>query len=293
LGWNNFYLLGYLVEEVTGNSLDVEFDNRIFNPLGLNTAYTGSSGVDMSTINGSWLGSYDRGNLCWDAYLSSRGGASGLICSSLDAAKFMRYFYQDSLVNSTLMQEVKEPTLGSTQIAPNPFCGGSIVGSYGYGSFIFEFVDASGDTTKAYGHNASGLHRALSVHNADSNFTVSFIQNDIADNLNNATTAFFLEISCYISENLQHPVSTSIDEKLAKSKTMLYPNPVINELTLQGNWNANAEFQILDINGKCVDASYKRSDGLIAVDVSGLTQGVYFVEVISANVVDVKKFIKH
>ncbi|MCU0434190.1 MAG: T9SS type A sorting domain-containing protein [Bacteroidia bacterium] len=73
-----------------------------------------------------------------------------------------------------------------------------------------------------------------------------------------------------------------------------YPNPVINTLTIEINEienDINSTIQIFDINGKRVDAESYQSGKFIFVNCSGLSNGIYFYEVMNGTYSNKGKFI--
>ncbi|MBQ4802126.1 RICIN domain-containing protein [Aquimarina sp. MMG015] len=82
------------------------------------------------------------------------------------------------------------------------------------------------------------------------------------------------------SQNLQW-IITPIDDIKAPdvsndSKVILYPNPVINTVTIKGA--ANSIIRIYDINGKVLSVKHISND-IETMDVSSLAQGLYYIKV--------------
>ena len=75
---------------------------------------------------------------------------------------------------------------------------------------------------------------------------------------------------------------------------VIYPNPILSELKISLNQTSNSviSISVLDILGK--ELLLKEHSGLddVVINVSELSQGVYFVKVESGGKYSVKKFIK-
>lgn len=85
--------------------------------------------------------------------------------------------------------------------------------------------------------------------------------------------------------------SNAIEESVVNAKMMVYPNPVINFLTLPGGGNnAYDKVIIIDTNGRQVK-SFTHPENA-EIDVRGLAAGIYVAKYIKGSVVQEAKFIK-
>jgi len=159
-GWSytntGYVLLGMLVEKVTGESLEAEYESEIFQPLGLHdtelpsgTAIPdpNSHGYDVLTAS-TWPGDVTATSpsIAWSA--------GGIVSSPGDMATFMRALVAGRLLPPALMREMKRPTPGSLA-GPTAFEGGGI-GSYGLGLVHYTWSHACG----VWGHSGDfpGYH---------------------------------------------------------------------------------------------------------------------------------------
>ena len=96
------------------------------------------------------------------------------------------------------------------------------------------------------------------------------------------------------SQNLQWIITPIGSNKALESPVnnetiALYPNPVINTVTVQGA--ADAVIQVYDMNGKVV-ATKNTSSNNETIDLGGLTQGIYYVKIKGLDTVSTFKIAK-
>ena len=92
--------------------------------------------------------------------------------------------------------------------------------------------------------------------------------------------------------------SVGLDEYEAEGKVTVYPNPVLNELTveLEGQVNGAARIQIQDVSGRILLSDEMNSTASFAeyiTDVSAYTNGTYIIRISTEKGIYTKKFIKH
>ena len=85
------------------------------------------------------------------------------------------------------------------------------------------------------------------------------------------------------------PSSNSILES-KKDNISIYPNPVINNLTIKNEETIN-ELRIFDVQGKMQLHLSPKSE-IIDIDMSLFSAGVYFLQIVSHNKVNTSKIIK-
>ncbi|MEZ4875885.1 MAG: DUF1028 domain-containing protein [Flavobacteriaceae bacterium] len=85
----------------------------------------------------------------------------------------------------------------------------------------------------------------------------------------------------------------SVEQNSIKETFSLYPNPVTNQLQIEVNPAYSlVSYQILDVNGKVVSTQSGLDTTRAVVDVSLLSQGVYFIKLRGTQGVVIQKFIK-
>jgi hypothetical protein len=102
----------------------------------------------------------------------------------------------------------------------------------------------------------------------------------------------------YIGSLMMHPVLGSaaevvgIDKQFSrKNKFILFPNPVNDKLFIRADENTTEliSYTIIDIYGRMISENILK--GSDPIDVSGFTNGVYFVRISSSKIITTNKFI--
>ncbi len=204
----NLLVMGYLIDSVTGNSYESEFQNRIFNPFGMSNTYmSGCDTVTIDSINGIWTtASGYANNRSYFRYFSTNGANRGLISKTEHVAKFMRAFFSDSLLSSTDMDSVKKIIPGSAIPQGSYSCASNITGYGGYSADILEIVKTTGDTLTLYGKAGNAMNTSLNFHWPEKNWTLSFATNDRSRLLELRNIG--LDLICYLEgvDSVIYPV---------------------------------------------------------------------------------------
>jgi hypothetical protein len=79
-------------------------------------------------------------------------------------------------------------------------------------------------------------------------------------------------------------------QSLTEGDVRVYPNPANSQLYLQSTFN-QVDLQILDITGKVISQSGRFNQGLHRIDISSLTNGIYFVRLCSDSGERVEKLV--
>jgi hypothetical protein len=72
----------------------------------------------------------------------------------------------------------------------------------------------------------------------------------------------------------------------------LYPNPVKNQLMIE-TYSYIVSITVFDISGKQFRMSVNKQDGLYQLDMSGVSRGVYYIQITTSNEVKTYKVIKN
>ncbi|PKP48801.1 MAG: secretion protein [Bacteroidetes bacterium HGW-Bacteroidetes-12] len=78
-----------------------------------------------------------------------------------------------------------------------------------------------------------------------------------------------------------HSLSTSVSEN-SNVVQQIYPNPIVNEVTVQLNQLENYFYSINDISGKTL-INGQSNDFQLTINVSSLNKGIYFLTIITTN----------
>jgi PKD repeat protein len=87
------------------------------------------------------------------------------------------------------------------------------------------------------------------------------------------------------------PILTAIDnQENLKSEVNIYPNPASNTITITNSKIKLSQINIIDVTGKSIKTITKNKN---AIDISDLSNGIYFIQIISDKEIITKKFIKN
>jgi CubicO group peptidase (beta-lactamase class C family) len=116
---SNYLLLGELVEAVTGRPLAVEVRERLFDPLGLETAWfqaeeepraTGTLAYRLVAARGGTLRAVPvarkSGVMPFRSVVTAAGGAGSLAATAVDAARWMRAFAGGDVLTPAMQREM-------------------------------------------------------------------------------------------------------------------------------------------------------------------------------------------
>ena len=99
----NFQLLGKIIENVTGKSLQENFDKYIFTPLGLHNTYLFEEGMDWDNIS---LIDFPCGLEGRPLLSACEKTAGGIISTTEEVMKFIKAFYGGNIFPEKYLQEM-------------------------------------------------------------------------------------------------------------------------------------------------------------------------------------------
>lgn len=115
-----------------------------------------------------------------------------------------------------------------------------------------------------------------------------------ADGNDSTGVALSMTINCPAKVTVQVDPCTSIQEKAAaSSQVMIMPNPNNGEFSIRVEQMGNVSLEILSIDGRVVYADRLSSNEEHALNLSGLSAGMYVVKISNASEVKTMKMIKH
>jgi len=101
------------------------------------------------------------------------------------------------------------------------------------------------------------------------------------------TSTFYYDIDLVNGTVAYSPGPTTGIYEKDELEVSIYPNPVQNVLNIQLNTTEDVEIQVVNMAGQLMFTSTQ-----LSVDVSSLSQGVYFVKIVNNGQATMKKFIK-
>mgnify|MGYP001379470318 FL=1 len=123
--------------------------------------------------------------------------------------------------------------------------------------------------------NTSTLQNPTNTYISTGNYTVEL-------------TTFSTD-TCFTSTNIQtvNVVITSIDKKAILNKIKIYPNPANSFIEIKTDLDYNS-ISIMDVTGKAI----KQLDSQTKIDISDLTNGIYFIKITGEKSSVIRKFVK-
>ncbi|MDR2835066.1 MAG: T9SS type A sorting domain-containing protein [Bacteroidales bacterium] len=103
---------------------------------------------------------------------------------------------------------------------------------------------------------------------------------------------FLAKHNKYIQEtHIDDPIDINSENYLANIE--IYPNPAQNEINIRNiraNYTENLQISVVDINGKIISTDNLDSK---TIDISYLSEGIYFIKIISNKFIKTIKFVKN
>jgi len=286
---SNSYMLGFIIEAITGQDLETVFQDRIFTPLAMANSYLASCDpFDMNEINGVWSGTQNRSTWNHNSYLSSRGGNSALVSTISDVAKFYDTYYQGDLLTPAVMDELRTPSAGSMKSFGSIGCGTAVNTYYGYETTILE-ITVGGTTHHFYGHGGNGVNNAMVFYWQEEDITIALVNNDFTTT--NTIAAMFADIICEIIDNL--PIQNLSVDDIHEIQGKIFPNPAQEDITIKFENSSfdDGRFYLRDLNGRTMLNSQLNGE-ITKVNLADLSAGVYVYELTVDGKSKIGKIIK-
>lgn len=266
----------------------VDFDMTIYNSAGTQIgAGAGSTATESVTLNGQAAGTY---------YIKIFGynNAASSTCYSLTATATpvnnCSTAYEPNNTSSAAATIPLSTTI-SAAISSNTDPDYYKVTTTSVGTYQFNLVGPSGVDYDLYVYNSAGTQigsgvsttatESISITNlAVGTYTI------LVTGYNGANSA-----TCY-TLNVSKTSATPMSDAISTEIYTVYPNPAKDKLFINSSGaEEQLTVQVLDINGKVLATHHLLNNS--AIDVSGISTGVYFVKIVSeTEKVTQVKFIK-
>lgn len=265
----NYFLLGMIIEAITGNTFADELKSRILIPHALSQIYFPPDDSLPSTNTPGWTsfttaGVYDTdaSPILNDCSRSMAYTAGAVVAKPYDAAKFTKLLWTGQIISDSSLSIMKQCTsLGMSS---------SNVNGYGYGTMRYIFNGKA-----YYGHNGdiTGFTEMTFYGTADS---VGLI---ISINRNSAPRGLIAtDLMLFVNQSL-----TSIDNfDKDEYDLSVFPNPAYENINLKfaSSGKRKIEISIFNQFGKAVRENLKYSvtgNDNCSIDVSDLSSGIYYI----------------
>ena len=227
----NYFLLGMIIKEATGNPYYMEIRNRFFTPLGLGSFAIPAFESLSSPVAHVWI-DLNGDNIQDDAHdfyinwlslNSTAGAAGGYYSTPSDCTKWMRSYMRGDMISAEMMAAAK-----TTVSAP-----GSQGGQYGLGLMKNSFLG-----NIAYGHGGDLAYHASSWYFPEKDLSITVFTND--DQKDSWKLLPVIKELLRTCMNYS-PVSANLDLTVYGVQFDAYPNPFEDGFT--------AEYSLPDFKG--------------------------------------------
>lgn len=274
----NYFLLGMIIQEATGNPFYTELRNRFYDPLGLSTFFIPAFETVTAPIAHAWLditgdGILDDAHNFYMSYLSlnsTAGAAGGYFSTPTDCTKWMRKYMRGDLLSPSVMSEAK------TTIT----VGGNIQ-QYGLG-LMHKTSGFLG--YEAYGHGGDLVYHASSWYFPELDQSITVFTND---NTKNSWT--LLPVVRELLRTYVNNQTASLEENKI-SNISVGPIPFTDQITISWD-NTDSDAVTLELEDSfgrkiapAVIPEQNESHFQVQVkDLERLPAGVYFVKITGEN----------
>ncbi|WP_343633147.1 serine hydrolase [Fluviicola sp.] len=239
----NYFLLGMIIREASGNAYYTELRDRFFDPLGLSTFFIPAFEALNAPVAHLWLditgdGVLDDANNFYMSYMalnSTAGSAGGYFSTPTDCTKWMRKYMRGDLLSTSMMNEAKTTVQA----------GGNME-RYGLGLMrkTNGFLGY-----EAYGHGGDLAYHASSWYFPALDQSITVFTND-----NNKNSWTLIPVVRELLRTYVDHQTASLDEDLVNSISV-NPVPFSDQLTVSWDNAGSGEVNITleDATGRNLD----------------------------------------
>lgn len=266
----NFFLLGMIIEAITGNTFADELKNRILIPNGLSEIYFPPEDSIPATATPGWTSFTTTGVYDTDASAilnncsrSMAYTAGAVVAKPADACRFTKLLWTGHIISDSSLNIMKQCTNLSS----------GYLNGYGYGAMRYTF---NGKTYYGHSGDISGFTELTFYGTTDSVGLILSINRNSAPR---GTIA--VDLMSFINQWLLTSVP---QEGKAVGDLSIYPNPASEIINLKFTSSESNKIAIGISNqyGQVVRENLKYSaveNDAYSIDVSDLASGVYYVHV--------------
>lgn len=273
----NYFILGMIIREASGNEYYTEIRNRFFTPLNLETFGIPAFETLSSPVAHVWLdmngdGILDDGHSFFMSYMSlnsTAGAAGGYFSTPTDCTRWMRTYMRGDVLSPQMMSEAQ------TTVS----IGGNIE-RYGLG-LMHKTSGFLG--YEAYGHGGDLAYHASSWYFPELDQSITVFNNDGSKNS--------WQLIPVVRELLRtYTEHLSLDDLSLEMDLRVVPNPFTDQVVVSWNENAGSDMTVslVDALGRSmtVQTAHMLTDNRFESrleNLAALPGGVYFVRLINGN----------
>jgi len=258
----NYYILGLVIEAVTGNSFHSELRNHLYVPGNFTHTSLGYYEAPAGPLGGIWIGQNNSPPLTNYSYISHNAlltaawAAGAIVTTPQDLANWIRNLMQGQFVSSTSLQQM---------ISPDPLSNNS----YGLG-----IVRTQISGKVMYGHTGGIGAVTYMFHLPIENITIVTMSNTSIDQ-GQVFTALF-----HLLRNYSFP--TRGENLSLHSEPILFPNPFYHSLKISGLSSCISSLQMMDTQGRMCSVFIENPEaGLIEIHPEkNISPGMYFLQLV-------------
>lgn len=270
---SNYVLAALIAEAVTGNPVQIELRNRIWNPLGMNHTYFGAYETYTEPTAGVWWdfgnGLINYSNMPTTSMLSYAYGAGNIVSCPTDLGLQLNAIINGQLLNTHSLNEM-------LTFVPESYSSWTA----GYGLGIHHLVGQTNNSVDTViGHDGYYTNLTDMFHSIQYDFTLV--------TMTNTQTSWFGLFNSMYDILLNYFKSLDVIEYENKIDLTIYPNPTKNQFNFTSSQIID-EIEIKDILGRAfyhADPNNKSISLIIDKD------GIYFVTVKSGIKTTTRKLI--
>ena len=268
----NFQLLGLVIESVTGNKGEDEFNKRIFSKLTNNTASLAPVGTSSNDFNGLWVSPTGPGGTIIDVNSTSKNSIltgqkfnAGVVGSTKDMMAFMIALLEGDFLDNESLASMKQ------------------TGNEGYGLGMMKRDFNDGHIL--FGHGGGGLNSSRTFYNPELKLGVT-----VAGNYSDSNTLEALMKKIY---TLLTSIVTSSESILETPDQIFlsqnYPNPFnpSTNISFELPQSELVQLKVYNMLGQevasLVDGRMNSGYHTVNFDASRLSSGVYIYQLMAGN----------
>ena len=267
---SNYVLAALIVEAVTGNPVQTELRNRIWNPLGMNHTYFGAYETYTEPTAGVWWnfgsGVTDYSNMPTTSMLSYAYGAGNIVSCPTDLAILLNGVLSGQLLNAQSLDEI-------LTFVPDSYNSWTA----GYGLGIHHQFGQTDDIV--IGHDGYYTNLTDMFHSMNYDFTLV--------TMTNTETQWFGIYNPMYDILSNYFMTSDVSEFENKIDLTIYPNPTKNKFNITSSQIID-EIEIVDVLGKLI---YRAETHAKNISLAIGTDGLYFVTLKSDQQAVIKKLI--